>query len=40
VLVAELIRLGADPNYPDPAGFTEAVALMRESRSKKTQAAR
>src|SRR4051812_20999515 len=30
--VAELIRLGADPNYPDPAGFPPLIAAVSACR--------
>jgi uncharacterized protein len=30
--VAELIRLGADPNYPDPAGFPPLIAAVSARR--------
>ena len=33
VFVAELVRLGADPNYPDPAGFPSLIAAVSARRS-------
>jgi len=33
VFVAELLQLGADPNYPDPAGFPPLIAAVSARRS-------
>lgn len=30
--IAELLELGADPNYPDPAGFPSLIAALSSGR--------
>src|SRR3954453_14301521 len=35
--LAELIRLGADPNYPDPAGFPPLIAAVSARRSDRNE---
>jgi uncharacterized protein len=35
--VAELIRLGADPNYPDPAGFPPLIAAVSARRPDRNE---
>ena len=35
--VAELLRLGADPNYPDPAGFPPLIAAVSAHRADKNE---
>ena len=37
VFIAELIRLGADPNYPDPAGFPPLIAAVSACRSDRNE---
>jgi uncharacterized protein len=37
VFVAELIRLGDDPNYPDPAGFPPLIAAVSARRSDRNE---
>jgi ankyrin repeat protein len=37
VFVAELIGLGVDPNYPDPAGFPPLIAAVSARRSDRNE---
>lgn len=37
VFIAELLRLGADPNYPDPAGFPPLIAAISARRSDRNE---
>jgi len=37
VFIAELLRLGADPNYPDPAGFPPLIAAVSAHRADRNE---